>query len=404
MPFPELTPALAAALEKAFGISEPTAIQRAAYGPLAAGERAILRDRTGSGKTLAYLLPLLSRIDRHQANNQLLIIAPTQELSLQITRVLRELDAAAPGLLPDFLPIAGGANLRYQLEGLRAKPPILIGTPGRILELFERRKINGQTIRTVVFDEVDELHRDGGKAIGLVLKRLLRDVQVVAASASPKDDLPALFPFPMTVIQGETTGLNPNIEHLYLPTGSARKFDLLRRLLHAAQGSACLVFLNQPDQLSRFAERLNHHGLRAVALAGDAKKAERAQAMSAFRQGLADVLLTTDVAARGLDLPGLDCVIHLDLPNDPTTYVHRAGRTARGDAEGLSILLLADPERGALRVYGRELGIRFREVHLAEGQLILGPDPKKAPQPPTKKPKHKRPAKGNKAPNRRKKR
>ncbi len=368
---------LVTALENAFQITEPMPIQEVAWAPLASGRSAIISERTGSGKTLAYLLPLMTCLDPQRTANQLLVVVPTQELALQIGRVLDDLHKEWPYFDHDV--VIGGANIRYQIERLKTKPAIIIGTPGRILELFDRRKINGQTIRTVVFDEVDELLSDGGKGIGFIQKALLRDVQQVAVSASPRNKTSDFFAnsgVKMETISAQAELVNPNIEHYRLATGADRKFDQLRRLLNALRGAGrTLVFINQPDQIERIAERLVHHDLPAVALHATMTKHERADAMQAFRFGTADILVTSDVAARGLDFPDVSQVVHLDFPLDPLTYVHRAGRTARGDAHGASIVVADEKDNAPLRIYARDLGIQFEDMHVAGGLCYRGPSP-----------------------------
>lgn len=368
---------LVTALEKAFQITEPMPIQEATWACLRSGHSVIISERTGSGKTLAYLLPLLTRLDPQLSANQLLVVVPTQELALQIGRVLDKLYKLWP--LFEHNVVIGGANIRYQIDHLKRKPAIIIGTPGRILELFDRRKINGQTIRAVVFDEIDELLSDGGKGVKFIQKALLRDVQQVAVSASPREKTATFFAnggIDMKTISAHEELLNPNIEHYRLATGGERKFDQLRRLLHALRlDGRTLVFINQADHIERTAERLIHHDLPAVALHAAMTKHERSDAMHAFRFGTASILVTSDVAARGLDFPDVSQVVHLDFPLDPLTYVHRAGRTARGDAHGASIVVADEKDNAPLRIYARDLGIQFDDIHVSGGLCYRGAAP-----------------------------
>lgn len=368
------------ALKDLFGVTDPTSIQAKAYPPLAQGRSVALADITGSGKTLAYLLPLLTDDLLAASENRLLIIAPTAELCKQIADVA---DAYCTALgHPQAVTAAfGGANIRYQLEQLGKRPPIVIGTPGRILELFNRRKLNGQTIRTLVLDEVDALL---GKPADIadLQKRLLRDVQLVLVSASLQDDQLAFFNRDLLRLAGDGA-LNTRIHHLILPCQSSRKFDQLRPLLFALQGSGTsLVFLNALDQIDRIVARLKHLGLPAAGLYSAMHKNDRQAVMQGVRKGDITILVSSDLAARGLDLPIIDQVIHLDFPNDPTTYVHRAGRTARGpEAEGASVVLVAGRDEAALRIYERELGIHFDKMFVRDGLCYLGEAPEKAEKP-----------------------
>ena len=378
--FEPLRQPLAEAVNSAFTITEPTDIQEQAIPRILDGHHVILGSPTGSGKTLAYLLPLLSRIDQTQKAPQLLIVAPTQELAVQIAHVLRDLNDALAEPYPYAL-LAGGANIRYQLEKLKNKPPVLIGTPGRVLELFGMRRINGQTIRAAVFDEIDAIcEHDSGEAYRAIKKALLKDCQTIAASASmdaaTRTLLSRSLPDADWLGEGGTSALNPNIDHLVLSCEGRKKFDRLRQALAAFDGQI-LIFLNGEDDIRRLKERLAYHHIEADTLYADMKKSDRAETLKHFRAGLSTLLIASDLGARGLDVPGIGLVLNMDFPRDPQTYVHRAGRTARGTAHGLALSFAAPQDEAALRIYARDLGITFREVHFAEGALMDGPPPRK---------------------------
>lgn len=377
-----------AALADLFAITDPTLIQAKAFPYIAAGRSVALADMTGSGKTLAYLLPLLTDDLLGAKENRLLVVVPTAELCKQIEGVTAAY-AKALGYPDAITSVFGGANIRYQIDRLAHKPPVIIGTPGRLLELFNRRKLNGQTIRTVIYDEIDALL---GKPADIadLHKRLLRDVQTVLASASLTDDQVLFFNRDILRLDGEGK-LNDRIRHLTLPCGDKRKFDQLRRLLFALQdGGTSLVFINALDQIDRIVDRLIHIGLPAAGLYSGMHKNARQAVMQGVRQGEITILVSSDLAARGLDLPVIDQVVHLDFPNDPQTYVHRAGRTARGpEATGASVVLVAGRDEAALRVYERELGIRFEPMFVQDGLCFLGQAPVKDEAP--KKSKKKKP-------------
>lgn len=365
------------ALTSAFQIEEPMPIQVAAFTPLSNGESVLMSDRTGSGKTLAYILPILNKINPDRIGNRLLIVTPTQELAVQIHQTLEALVRAGGFNLQQGLLI-GGANIRHQMDRLKKKPQVLIGTPGRILDLFDRRKINGQSIETVIFDEVDELLSTGSQAIRGIQKALLRDVQQIAVSASPGEETITFFESanrPLKTISTAEQLMNPKIRHFQLIASDHRKFDQLRRLLHAlTHAGRTLVFLNQPDQITRIVERLHHHDLPCASLHSEMTKQERAQAMKAFRTNMVNILVTSDVSARGLDFPELHQVVHLDFPLKPLTYVHRAGRTARGHDEGASIVITEELQSPALRIYAREFNVKFQNILVRNGQVFLDED------------------------------
>lgn len=395
--FDNLPSPLQTALREAFHIEHPMPVQTASYPLIAEGRNLVMQSRTGSGKTLAYLLPLLGKLTPGENGNKLLVVAPTQELAVQIGHVIRDLNAKLDTAYSLAL-IGGGANINHQLEKLKSKPQILVGTPGRILELFDRRKINGQTIDAVVFDEIDALlDQESGRSIAAIQKALRKTTQTIACSASIDADARNWLAEHITdaefLVADSEAALNPNIGHFFLRCEARKKFDNLRHALAAMDGKT-LIFLNGEDEIAHLQDRLAYHHIEAGTLSADMKKLERQKALEEFRQGFDGILISSDLSARGLDIADIDQVINLDFPHDPLTYVHRAGRTGRGNADGAALSFIADNEEAVLRIYQRDLGITFTEVHFAGGALVAGPAPekpakKRAAQTATHKPKQK---------------
>lgn len=378
--FDNLPSPLQTALREAFHIENPMPVQTASYPLIAEGRNLVMQSRTGSGKTLAYLLPLLGKLTPGENGNKLLVVAPTQELAVQIGHVIRDLNAKLDTAYSLAL-IGGGANINHQLEKLKSKPQILVGTPGRILELFDRRKINGQTIDAVVFDEIDALlDQEGGRSIAAIQKALRKTTQTIACSASIDTDARNWLAEHITdaefLVADSEAALNPNIGHFFLRCEARKKFDNLRHALAAMDGKT-LIFLNGEDEIAHLQDRLAYHHIEAGTLSADMKKLERQKALEEFRQGFDGILISSDLSARGLDIADIDQVINLDFPHDPLTYVHRAGRTGRGNADGAALSFIADNEEAVLRIYQRDLGITFTEVHFAGGALVAGPAPEK---------------------------
>lgn len=374
--FDNLPSPLQTALREAFHIENPMPVQTASYPLIAEGRNLVMQSRTGSGKTLAYLLPLLGKLTPGENGNKLLVVAPTQELAVQIGHVIRDLNAKLDTAYSLAL-IGGGANINHQLEKLKSKPQILVGTPGRILELFDRRKINGQTIDTVVFDEIDALlDQEGGRSVAAIQKALRKTTQTIACSASIDTDARTWLAEHITdaefLVADSEAALNPNIGHFFLRCEARKKFDNLRHALAAMDGKT-LIFLNGEDEIAHLQDRLAYHHIEAGTLSADMKKLERQKALEEFRQGFDGILISSDLSARGLDIADIDQVINLDFPHDPLTYVHRAGRTGRGNADGAALSFIADNEEAVLRIYQRDLGITFTEVHFAGGALVAGP-------------------------------
>ncbi len=380
--FNELPEALRKALEAAFEITEPMPVQEASYPLIAAGKNVVLQSRTGSGKTLAYLLPFLAKMTPGESGNRLLVVAPTQELAVQIANIIRAINAKLEGGYSIAL-CGGGANINHQIDKLKGRPAIIVGTPGRLLELFDRRKINGQTIEAVIFDEVDAIiAQEKGSLMKHIQKKLLKSVQVVAVSASIGMEAQQLLRGAIEnaefLIANEEAALNPNIGHFILRCEARKKFDNLRRAIAAMDGKT-LVFINGDDEITHLQDRLAYHHTEAWALSADMKKLDRQHALESFRKCVQGVLISSDLSARGLDIDDIDQVINMDFPHDPLTYVHRVGRTGRGNAEGAALSFVSDSDEAAIRIYKRDLGIEFTEVHFAGGAVVAGA-PEKAPR------------------------
>lgn len=380
--FNELPEALRKALEAAFEITEPLPVQEASYPLIAAGKNVVLQSRTGSGKTLAYLLPFLAKMTPGESGNRLLVVAPTQELAVQIANIIRAINAKLEGGYSIAL-CGGGANINHQIDKLKGRPAIIVGTPGRLLELFDRRKINGQTIEAVIFDEVDAIiAQEKGSLMKHIQKKLLKSVQVVAVSASISMEAQQLLRGAIEnaefLIANEEAALNPNIGHFILRCEARKKFDNLRRAIAAMDGKT-LVFINGDDEITHLQDRLAYHHTEAWALSADMKKLDRQHALESFRKCVQGVLISSDLSARGLDIDDIDQVINMDFPHDPLTYVHRVGRTGRGNAEGAALSFVSDSDEAAIRIYKRDLGIEFTEVHFAGGAMVAGA-PEKAPR------------------------
>lgn len=380
--FNELPEALRKALAAAFEITEPMPVQEASYPLIAAGKNVVLQSRTGSGKTLAYLLPFLAKMTPGESGNRLLVVAPTQELAVQIANIIRAINAKLEGGYSIAL-CGGGANINHQIDKLKGRPAIIVGTPGRLLELFDRRKINGQTIEAVIFDEVDAIiAQEKGSLMKHIQKKLLKSVQVVAVSASISMEAQQLLRGAIEnaefLIANEEAALNPNIGHFILRCEARKKFDNLRRAIAAMDGKT-LVFINGDDEITHLQDRLAYHHTEAWALSADMKKLDRQHALESFRKCVQGVLISSDLSARGLDIDDIDQVINMDFPHDPLTYVHRVGRTGRGNAEGAALSFVSDSDEAAIRIYKRDLGIEFTEVHFAGGAVVAGA-PEKAPR------------------------
>jgi len=378
MTFSELgiLPTLTVALEKQ-KITEPTRIQTLAIPVIAEGRDAYIHSETGSGKTLAYLLPLFSRLDLKLDNTQLVIVAPTHELALQIHRQTCDLSQNS-GLPVRSILLIGATSIERQVEKLKKKPHVAVGSAGRIRELLELGKLKAHTVKAIVLDEADVLlERESVEATRKIVLAAPRNRQILFVSAtegtSCADAASELAP-EHVVLQTEPAPMNANIEHLFIVCEERDKPDVLRRLLHAMAPERALAFVHRNVTAETVAAKLAHHKVPIVDLHAAFEKTDRKQAMDSFRSGRAQVMIASDVAARGLDIAGVTHVFNLDAPSQSKAYLHRVGRTARAGANGTAVSLFTAPETRLVRRYQEELGVVLREVRLREGRVIRAED------------------------------
>lgn len=317
------------------GFTQPTAIQTAVAEPLAAGHSVLGIAPTGSGKTLAFTWPLLSQLTPGKGS-QLLVLEPSQELAMQTTRVMREW-ATLVGLHVQSL--TGGANVRRQIEKLRDHSEILVGTPGRIYDLLNRHHLSLGGISSIVIDEADDLLNDHSKVVVFnLVKAAPRDCQLSFFSATTGQgsaDLAATFHRKLVVCDvRQTDNSRGEVQHYtVIARTNAQKTAVLKSLSEQAEFYG-LVFFNSQRTLEYVYNRLTHNHLAVVTLGGHQRQVQRQAALRQFKKHQVKLLLTTDVAARGLDIAKLPAVINFDLPINADQYIHRVGRTGRQGQPG----------------------------------------------------------------------
>lgn len=367
-----LAPELIAALAKQ-AITEPTAIQRTALPVLLAGHDAYVHAPTGTGKTLAYLLPLFLRIDPTLAATQVVILAPTHELAIQIQRQCGELAVNAALPIKSVL-LVGGTAMDRQIDKLKKKPQVVIGSLGRINELLGMGKLKLKAARAIVIDEADRMWAPENVA----MLRALVDAtpasrQVILASATEPDagmsTFAAIAPGLQLVQAGEER-MSELIQHVYVTCEERDKSEVVRKLVHALQPERAMVFVHKSQTAQDVAARLAHHKMPAADLHAAGDKFSRKQAMDDFRSGRARVMIASDIGARGLDIRSVTHVINLDVPSSSKAYLHRVGRTGRAGEEGMAVTLVTTAELRLVRRYESELGIHMHHARLREGQLI----------------------------------
>ncbi len=374
MTFAEIAvpPELVAALARQ-EITRPTAIQVAAIPVLMSGKDAYLNAETGTGKTLAYLLPIFCRLDLAREATQVVILAPTHELAIQIQRQCTDLTQHAAWAVRTLLLI-GGTSTERQVEKLKKKPHIVVGSPGRILELIRMGKLKTPAIATVVVDEADRLLlREGLADIRAIVRATPAGRQLVFASATEQPESAeaiATLAGDVPMVRTGSGSVNASIEHSYIVCEERDKPEVLRKLLHALKPERAMVFVHRNDTAERVAAQLAHHKIPAADLHGASDKRDRKWAMDAFRSGEVRVLIASDIAARGLDIPGVTHILNLDVPTQSKAYLHRVGRTGRAGARGEATTLMTAAEVRRVRRFETELGIVLRHVRLREGRVI----------------------------------
>jgi superfamily II DNA/RNA helicase len=355
------------------GITEPTGIQSDTI-QSAMGNRDIIgQSPTGSGKTLAFLLPIFHRIDAGKREMQAIILAPTHELVMQIEKQIRLLSETS-GVEVTSAAIIGEVNITRQIEKLREKPNIIVGSAGRVLELIKRRKINSQTVRTIVIDEGDRmLDEHNLSTVKDVIKTTLRDRQLMlfSATVSEKTLITAreLMKDPQVIRIEDEGKISPNIDHIYMIAEQRDKIEVLRKLAASIKPERAIVFINKSEEIQLTTAKLQYHHLSASDISGSASKEERKKALEGFRKGEIKLLVASDIAARGLDIKGVTHIINLDLPIDSKGYLHRAGRTGRMGEPGMTISIVTEREVPFIKRCERDLKINITEKIISRGKI-----------------------------------
>lgn len=364
---------LATALQKV-DITVPTAIQAQVVPLVLAGKNVIGQSATGTGKTLAYLLPILQNIDINKREIQAMVLAPTYELAIQIHRQI-ELLVQHSGLAIQAAPMIGNVNIARQIEKLKDKPHMIVGSSGRILELIQKRKISAQTIKMIVLDEADRLLDDQNiSSVKAVIKATQRDRKMLLFSATiPAKTIERAKEFLEEYEMVKTIGAadaKPDINHMYVTTEHRDKIEELRKLVNAMKVERGLVFVNKSDDIEITTAKLNYIGLKAAGLHGGSDKLDRKKAIDDFRAGRVQLLVASDVAARGLDIAGVDVVVNLDLPDDAQLYLHRVGRTGRAGRKGTAVSIVARQEKEIIERFEKSLKLQITAKQVVHGRVF----------------------------------
>jgi ATP-dependent RNA helicase DeaD len=349
------------------GYESPTPIQAATIPVLLSGTDVLGQAQTGTGKTAAFALPLLSRLDWQQRSPQALVLVPTRELAIQVAEAFQKYAVHLPGF--HVLPIYGGQSYTPQLNALKRGVHVVVGTPGRIMDHLERATLSLEGIRFVVLDEADEMLQMGFiDAIDAILSRTPTTKQVALFSATMAAPIRQIsqrhLRSPREITIKSKTSTAANTRQRYWLVSGMHKLDALTRILEVEPFDAMLVFARTKQSTTDLAERLAARGFAAAALNGDIVQAQRERTVAQLKSGAIDLLVATDVAARGLDVDRISHVVNFDVPHDTESYVHRIGRTGRAGRKGEAILFIAPRERNMLHVIERATRQSIESMHL----------------------------------------
>lgn len=356
------------------GFETPTPIQEKAIPVLLKGNQDFVGlAQTGTGKTAAFGLPLLDQIDDKSRDTQALVLAPTRELGLQITSDLENFSEKFKSF--NIVAVYGGASISEQIRKVKKGAQIIVATPGRLIDLIDRKAINLNTIKYVVLDEADEMLNMGFKEdLDKILSFTPDEKFTWLFSATMPREVRAIMknymsdPFELTI--GEQNKGNVNIEHLYVVVQDRDRYLALKRILDYTPEIFGLIFCRTRIDTQKVAEMLMKDGYNADSLHGDLTQQQRDRVMMKFRERSLQILVATDVAARGIDVEGITHVIHLNIPDEMEFYTHRSGRTARAGKTGISIAMITKNELGKVKQIERNLKSPFKRMMVPTGPEV----------------------------------
>jgi ATP-dependent RNA helicase DeaD len=365
---PEVLAALAA-----IGYSEPSPIQQAAIPELLLGRDLVGQAQTGTGKTAAFALPMLARLDAGQRKPQVLVLAPTRELALQVAAAFNSYAAQLPGVRT--VAVYGGADFRDQIHQLKRGAQIVVGTPGRVMDHMRQGTLDLSELRALVLDEADEMLRMGFiDDVEWVLSQLPEQRQVVLFSATMPAEIRRIsqqyLSSPAEITIRTKAADAGRIRQRYLVVQGPHKQPALERVLESEGGEGVIIFARTKAITLSVAESLEAHGYDVAVLNGDVPQAQRERTIERLKNGQVDVLVATDVAARGLDVDRIGLVINYDIPFDSEAYVHRIGRTGRAGRSGEAILFLTPRERRFLGGLERAVGKPIEPMEVPSNATI----------------------------------
>ncbi|MBQ6083043.1 MAG: DEAD/DEAH box helicase [Bacteroidales bacterium] len=368
-----LNPAILKAIDE-LGFKEPMPIQAEVL-PVLLSQRTDLVGlaQTGTGKTAAFGLPLLQNIDPKNRSVQALVLCPTRELCMQITKDLLSYAKYIPEMM--IVPVYGGASIELQFKSLAKKPQIIVATPGRLQDMIRRNRIDFSNVQWMVLDEADEMLDMGFQEdVDAILEYMPENKNILLFSATMPVEVEKILNHymkdPVRISIGQRNSGTANVRHNYYLIRASERYMALKRLIDYYPSIYGIVFCRTKLETQEVADNLIHDGYNAASLHGDLSQAQRDLVMTHFRQGFTQILVATDVAARGLDVNNLTHIINYNLPDDIDTYVHRSGRTGRADKTGICISLVHVKEKHKIKAIEKQLGQPLERALIPTGRQV----------------------------------
>jgi ATP-dependent RNA helicase DeaD len=358
----------------ALGYKTPTPIQEQAIPVLLSGTKDLVGlAQTGTGKTAAFGLPLLQLVDSLQKHPQALVVCPTRELCLQIVSEIELFKKFLPGM--HVIAVYGGTSIGLQIRDLKRGVQIVVATPGRLIDLIERKAINMEQIKYVVLDEADEMLNMGFQDdIEFILQNTPKREATWLFSATMPPEIRRVskkyMQQPMEITVGKMNTANKNTDHQYYVTSAHHRYETLKRIIDFNPGIYGIIFTRTKIDAQNIAEKLTREGYDIDALHGDLTQQQRDKVMGEFREKSLQLLIATDVAARGIDVVGITHVINYELPDDVEVYTHRSGRTGRAGNTGICLSIVHSREIGKLRLIERMVQVPFHKLEIPGGKDV----------------------------------
>lgn len=351
-------------------IKEPTAVQNEIIPRILEKKNVIFQSETGTGKTFAYLLPLIQNYGEGDDEGtsfdvRILIVAPTFELASQINQAAKQITEKKTALF------IGGAPIKRQIETLKEKPFLVIGTPARLVELIRLKKLKINTLKAIVFDETDRLVRkelfEESDALRLLVPK---ETQVIACTATLNKQTKIFFAGIENVVLPAEDVLRKRITHWAIYAENRDKIEMLRKFIAACDFQKILIFTSRADQVENIYSKLKYKKIDCMALHAKADKQLRKAAIDKFRSGKCKILITSDLAARGLDIANISHVVQMDLPEDEDFFIHRSGRTARAGKTGINVVIGDEYEMRKFAALEKKLGIVVYPKEIYDGKIV----------------------------------